>query len=161
MESEESLCISCDSAYARQRCGDCKQLLYCSYVCAQTHWESHKIGCGFWIPNIDVTTAENSSFRKVLYTTSTQQLVVMYLKPGQDIGMEAHPRTTQFVRVVRGTGEAVMGRGISPLEDASIVMVPPGVRHNIIASEKGRGLWLYTIYSPPEHAEDTHQEEKP
>ena len=153
-------CVACDQNTATRGCGDCKRLLYCSQACAAAHWETHLIECGYWLENIDQTTRDNASFRRVLYTTSTQQLVVMYLKPGEDVGVEVHPKTTQFVRVVRGSGEAMMGRGLSDLGPGSVVMIPPGTRHNLWADQESGGLWFYTIYSPPEHDANTHQKQK-
>jgi len=40
--------------------------------------------------NIEQETLANNNFRKVLFTGSHSQLVVMALKPSEDIGMEAH-----------------------------------------------------------------------
>ena len=41
--------------------------------------------------NIEKETLENKNFRKVLYTAKHSQLVLMALKPKEEIGMEVHP----------------------------------------------------------------------
>ena len=40
--------------------------------------------------DIEKATLENNNFRKVLYTAKHSQLVLMSLKPGEEIGMEVH-----------------------------------------------------------------------
>ena len=46
--------------------------------------------------NIEKDTLKNENFRKVLYTSKHLQLVLMNLKPGEDIGEETHPNIDQF-----------------------------------------------------------------
>jgi len=82
----------------------------------------------------------------------------MSLEPHQEIGMEVHPDTSQFIRVEAGTGIAVLGQQHFRLKDGDAVVVPPGTYHNIIAGSKG--LKLYTVYCPPEHEPNTKQREK-
>lgn len=164
-----SLCVACKRSERVAECTGCGELLYCSEECSINAWiDGHSAACGtlrvghgFWDANLDTTTARNAHYRRVLYTTSTQQLVLMRLRPGEDVGTEVHPETTQFVRVVRGEGRAMMSRSITEMVPGSAVMVPPGTRHNVWASAKGPGLWFYTLYSPPEHPEDALQERKP
>lgn len=96
-------------------------------------------------------TTVYDEFRTILSTTSTMQLVAMYLKPGQEIGMERHDYTTQFFIVHRGKCVfTVNGREI-PGDPGDFVLVPPFTMHNVQADKKGYGCWLYTLYSPPEH----------
>jgi mannose-6-phosphate isomerase-like protein (cupin superfamily) len=110
--------------------------------------------------NIEKLTVKNKTYyRKVLHTNAQQQLVIMSLHPGQDIGMEVHPHTSQFIRVEAGSGAAIIGGQHFRLKDGDAVVIPPGTQHNIIAGAKG--LKLYTLYSPPEHHPDTRQREKP
>ena len=129
------------------RCNLCATAL-CGTACFQQHLT---IGCGFYLPNMEDKTVENEAFLKVLMTTPTQQLTVMHLKPGEDIGPEVHPNTTQSVRVEKGAGWASVDRGLYKLSKESWVTIPPGNEHNIWADEDGAGIWLYSIYSPPKH----------
>lgn len=100
--------------------------------------------------NIKDITLENNYYRQILSTTPTQQLVVMSLLPKQDIGMEIHPYTTQFIRIEQGTGEAIMDNTYCELEDDDVIVIPPNTLHNI-TNTGTIPLKLYTIYSPPEH----------
>ncbi len=102
-----------------------------------------------YISNIEKETEENSNFRKVLYTGKHSQLVVMSLKPSEDIGEEVHT-LDQFIRVEKGNGRAVLDGVSHDISDGFAVVVPAGARHNIINSESGE-MKLYTLYSPPEH----------
>ena len=56
--------------------------------------------------NIEKDTIKNRNFRKVLYTGKNSQLVLMSLKPKEDIGMEVHPDNDQFLRFEGGRGRA-------------------------------------------------------
>lgn len=105
--------------------------------------------------NIETKSLENEYFREVLFTAERQQLVVMALRPGEDIGEEVHHDTDQFIRVEAGTGKAVLDGQESPLEDGSIVVITAGTRHNIVNASDSEPLKLYTIYSPPHHADGT------
>lgn len=113
---------------------------------------------GFYI-NIEKETIGNRFYRKVLYTTDQLQLVLMSLEPGQEIGMETHPDTTQFIRIEKGIGRAIIGSHQITLTDGVAVMIPAGKSHNIINTGKKK-MKLYTLYSPPEHAPGTKMETK-
>jgi mannose-6-phosphate isomerase-like protein (cupin superfamily) len=52
--------------------------------------------------DIEKATVENKLFRKVLYTGKNTQLVLMSLKPKEEIGMETHPENDQFLRFEEG-----------------------------------------------------------
>lgn len=104
--------------------------------------------------NIEKITESNKYFRKVLSTTPNMQLVVMSLKPKEDIGMEIHPYITQFIRVESGTGVAVINGTKYKLSSGSAVVIPLNTEHNIINTSKTDPLKLYTIYSPPNHPSD-------
>lgn len=101
--------------------------------------------------NIEKKTRSNSYYRRVLFTTLNMQLVVMSLKPNIEIGMEKHPKTTQFIRVEKGRGMAIISGKKRFLKDGDALMIPPNTYHNIINTGKNP-LKLYTLYSPPEHA---------
>lgn len=102
-----------------------------------------------YIIEIEKTALENSDFRRVLYTSKNSQLVVMSLGSGEEIGEEVHD-LDQFIRCEQGVGRAVLNGVEHKIEDGVAVLVPAGVRHNIINSGSG-ALKLYTLYSPPEH----------
>ena len=55
--------------------------------------------------NIESETIANANFRKVLYTGKHSQLVLMSLKPGEEIGMEVHTDNDQFFRFEAGAGK--------------------------------------------------------
>lgn len=102
--------------------------------------------------DLEDITNDNMYYRHVLFTTPTLQLVAMSLLPQQEIGMEAHPYTTQFFRITEGEGIADVGGKQYMLCDDAIVVVPPNTDHNIINTSRSKALKLYTVYSPPEHA---------
>lgn len=105
---------------------------------------------GFCI-DIETATLENGNFRKVLYTSKHSQLVLMSLKPGEDIGMEVHEENDQFFRFEKGQGKCVIDGNEYELSDGVAVVVPAGAQHNIINTSKTEDLKLYTIYSPAHH----------
>lgn len=108
-----------------------------------------------YLDNIEEKTLENEYFRQVLFTAPHSQLVVMSIAPGEDIGMETHGDTDQFIRVEAGTGKAVLNGQEHELGDGSAVVIPAGTEHNIVNMSGSEPLKLYTIYSPPEHADGT------
>lgn len=99
--------------------------------------------------NIEKLSLENNSFRKVVYTAKNSQLVLMSLKPGEDIGDEVHD-VDQFFRVEKGMGKLVIDGNESELADGSAVVVPANSKHNVI-NTGSEPLKLYTIYTPPHH----------
>lgn len=98
--------------------------------------------------DIESATLKNNKFRKILYTTRDLQVVLMSLRPDEEIGMEKH-NGTQFIRVESGSGRAIVKGRLYLLRDGSAITIDPNTNHNIIAGD--RGLKLYTIYSPPQH----------
>lgn len=113
----------------------------------------------FFKGNIEKKTRSNSFYRRVLSTTPNMQLVLMSLKPNIEIGMEKHPNTTQFIRVEKGRGMAIISGSKRFLKDGDALMIPPNVYHNIINTGK-KPLKLYTLYSPPEHAQQHTEKTK-
>ena len=100
--------------------------------------------------NIEDETLENDSFRKVLYTAKNMQLVLMTLKPGEDIGEEVHNNIDQFFRIEAGNGKSIINNNEYELSDGDIIIVPQGSKHNII-NTGNVALQMYTIYTPPNH----------
>lgn len=101
--------------------------------------------------NIEKDTIENTNFRKVLYTGKHCQLVLMSLKPGEEIGMEVHPDNDQFFRFEKGEGKCIIDDNEYILSDGSVIIVPSGAQHNVINTSSTEDLKLYTIYSPAHH----------
>jgi mannose-6-phosphate isomerase-like protein (cupin superfamily) len=101
--------------------------------------------------NIEETTLQNDRFRKVLYTGKHSQLVLMCLKPNEEIGMEVHSENDQFFRFEQGQGKCIIDGHEYALKDGSAIVVPAGARHNIINTSATESLKLYTIYSPAHH----------
>ena len=102
-----------------------------------------------FVQNIESIAVKNEEFRQVLYTARNCQLVVMSLKPREEIGMEVH-ELDQFFRVEEGVGEAVLD-GVHRIISAGFaVLVPAGTNHNIVNTGTVP-MKLYTLYSPPNH----------
>lgn len=103
-----------------------------------------------YVVNIEKLSLENEKFRQVLYTAKNSQLVLMSLKPMEDIGEEIH-HLDQFFRCEAGEGKAVLNGVEYKISDGFAVMVPAGAKHNIINTSIDKPLKLYTVYSPPNH----------
>ena len=101
--------------------------------------------------NIEKATLENGNYRQVLYTAKHSQLVLMSLKPKEEIGMEVHPDNDQFFRFEKGQGKCVIDGNEYEVKDGSAVVVPAGAQHNVINASDSEELKLYTIYSPAHH----------
>lgn len=104
-----------------------------------------------FVADIEEETLKNTNFRKVLYTGKFSQLVLMRLKPGEEIGEEVHDDVDQFFRFEEGQGVVEIDGKKHNVTDGSAVVVPSGARHNVINTGAMTDLKLYTIYSPPEH----------
>lgn len=107
-----------------------------------------------FIDNIEKLSLENENFRKVLYTAKNSQLVLMSLKPGEEIGEEVH-QLDQFIRCEAGEGKAVLDGVEHAISDGFSVVVPAGAKHNIINTSADKAMKLYTVYSPPNHKDGT------
>jgi mannose-6-phosphate isomerase-like protein (cupin superfamily) len=107
-----------------------------------------------FIGDIEDRTEANRDFRRVLYTGPHMQLVLMALKPGEEIGEEIHEDTDQFFRVEDGKGEVDIDGRASPIESDVAIIVPAGARHNI-RNTGHKPLKLYTVYAPPHHEDGT------
>lgn len=105
---------------------------------------------GFY-SKIEKDTLENNNFRKVLYTAKNSQLVLMSLKPGEDIGLEIHNDNDQFFRFEQGEGRVVIDGNEYIVKDGDAIIVPAGAEHNVINLSLTESLKLYTIYSPAHH----------
>ena len=107
--------------------------------------------------NIARAARENEAFRREVMTGEHEQVVVMTIPPGGEIGEEVHPDTDQVLAFVDGRGEAILDGQSSEVTGNDLVFVRAGTRHNFI-NRGDKPLRLITIYAPPEHAAGTvHQ----
>ncbi len=104
--------------------------------------------------HIEKLTLENENFRQVIYTAPHSQLVLMSLKPKEDIGMEVHT-VDQFFRFEKGLGKSIVDGNEYVVGDGDCIIVPAGSQHNIINTSETDELKLYTIYSPANHIDGT------
>ncbi len=107
-----------------------------------------------FIGDIEDLAEKNSNFRRVLYTGKNLQLVLMTLKPGEEIGEEVHDDGDQFFRVEEGEGEVLIDGKRTPIKDDDAVLIPAGARHNLVNTGT-KTLHVYTLYGPPEHVDGT------
>jgi mannose-6-phosphate isomerase-like protein (cupin superfamily) len=113
-----------------------------------------------WVGDIEQATLDNTTFRTVLFTGEREQLTVMRLQPGEDIGREVHDDHDQFLRIEEGRARVELGRGADEadetheVEDDWAIIVPAGVWHNVI-NMGDADVKLYSLYAPPEHPPDT------
>ncbi len=118
-----------------------------------------------FVINIDQATKKNPTFRTALWTGKHLQLTLMSINPGEDIGLETHPNTDQFLRVEEGEGLVQMGDKRERLDfrqqvaDDDVILIPAGKWHNLTNTGK-KPLKLYSIYAPPEHPFGTVHETK-
>ncbi len=109
-----------------------------------------------FVVNIEVVTKQNNTFRTALWTGQHLQLTLMSINVGEDIGLEIHPNTDQFIRIEEGQGLVIMGdHQTSPnfqanVKDGFAIIIPAGKWHNIINTGR-KPLKLYSIYAPPQH----------
>jgi len=101
--------------------------------------------------NIEKKTLKNKNFRKVLYTANHLQLVLMSLKPGEEIGEEIHETSDQFFRFEGGKGKCIIDGNEYQVKNDDVIIVPAGAKHNVINTHKKDALKMYTIYAEPQH----------
>ena|SRR3989344_8941709 len=108
-----------------------------------------------YLANIEEKTLENTYFRKVLYTGQHIQLVIMSLRPEEEIGLEIHEITDQFLRIESDEGKVIMNGEEHIIKDGAAFIVPAETRHNVINTSSTDPLKLYTLYAPPHHKAGT------
>jgi mannose-6-phosphate isomerase-like protein (cupin superfamily) len=113
--------------------------------------EGEKVTKKGFVGRIEHETTKNKDFRRVLYTGKYSQLVLMCLKPGEEIGMETHDTVDQFFRFEEGHGIVSIDGVEHEVKDGDAVIVPSGAAHNVVNNATKHDLKLYTLYSPPEH----------
>ena len=107
-----------------------------------------------YVDNIEQATLDNPDYRRVGYTGKLQ-LVLMKLRPGEEIGEEVHDDHDQFFRIESGQAKIIIGDEVHQLADDDAAIVPAGKKHNVINTSNSQDLLLYTIYAPPEHPAGT------
>lgn len=111
-----------------------------------------------YIGAIEKLTLENEFFRRVLFTAEHAQLVLMSVRPGEEIGTEVHAGVDQFFRVESGEASFVFGeKDVRHVRGGDAIVVPAKTPHNVINTSTTEPLKLYTIYSPPNHPDGTVQ----
>ncbi len=101
--------------------------------------------------NIERDSLKNENFRKVIYSGKHLQVVLMSLKPGEEIGLETHPTTDQFFRFEGGNGKWIIDGKEYNVENGDAIVIPAGSKHNVINTDSVKELKMYTIYAPPQH----------
>jgi mannose-6-phosphate isomerase-like protein (cupin superfamily) len=108
-----------------------------------------------YVTDIEKDTLSNDDYRRVLFTGAHLQLVLMTLRPGEEIGKEIHEEHDQFIRVEAGIGSVVLDGQSRTISDGVAVLIPAGVEHNVVNTSRTEPLRLYTLYAPPEHPDGT------
>ncbi|HZK88097.1 MAG TPA: cupin domain-containing protein [Anaerovoracaceae bacterium] len=101
--------------------------------------------------NIERDSLKNENFRKVIYSGKHLQVVLMSLKPGEEIGLETHPSTDQFFRFEGGKGKCSIDGNEYKVENGDAIVIPAGSKHNVINTDSVEEFKMYTIYAPPQH----------
>lgn len=118
-----------------------------------------------FVVNIDKATKQNNTYRTALWTGKNLQVTLMSINVGDDIGLEVHPTTDQFIRIEEGQGLVQMGNSKDKLDfremayDDYAIMIPAGKWHNV-TNTGNKPLKIYVIYAPPEHPFGTVHETK-
>jgi len=118
-----------------------------------------------FVVNIEQATEQNNNYRTALWTGKHLQVTLMSINVGDDIGLEVHPTTDQFIRIEEGQGLVQMGDSREHLDfqamayDGYAIMVPAGKWHNV-TNTGDHPLKVYAIYAPPEHPYGTVEETK-
>ena len=113
-----------------------------------------------YVTDIERDTLANEDYRRVVFTGPNTQLVLMMLRPGEEIGLETHTGHDQFIRIEAGAGYVQLNGERHPVRDGSAVVIPSGAEHNVVNSSRTEPLRLYTLYSPAEHPDGTVQHTK-
>ncbi len=108
-----------------------------------------------YVVHLEDETKKNGLFRRVLYTGAHCQLVLMSIKPKDEIGMEVHKDNDQFFRIDSGEGKVVISGISHAVKDGDGIIVPAGADHNVVNTSPTKELRLYTLYSPPHHKDGT------
>lgn len=106
--------------------------------------------------NLNKLTIDNSKFRNIIYTSNVMQLVLMSIKPGEEIKEELHDKVDQFIRVELGECDVTVGDEVHSLKQGDYIIIPKGNKHRVQNTGQ-ESLKLYTIYAPAEHTDLNEQ----
>lgn len=112
-----------------------------------------------YVADIDQDTVNNEDYRRVIFTGLKLQLVLMNIKPGEEIGLETHEVGDQFLRIESGEGKVIIGKEEYEVKANFGIAIPAGMKHNLI-NTSDKDLKLYSLYAPPEHPEGKVQKDK-
>lgn len=104
--------------------------------------------------DIENLAEQNENFRKVIFTGSNSQIVLMSIPQGQDIGDEVHSDIDQILVIVEGDAKVIIDGSEEPAGEDDMIVVPAGAQHNVI-NTGDQDLKLYTMYAPSEHPDGT------
>ncbi len=117
----------------------------------------HDYGAKPFVVNMMAAARQNDTYRTALWTGKHLQVTLMSINVGDDIGLEIHPDTDQFLYIEQGQGLVQMGERkdflnfVRNVSVNSAIVVPAGTWHNV-TNTGPVPLKLYTIYAPPHHA---------
>ena len=113
-----------------------------------------------FVTELNIVASMNPNYRSTIWTGNLLQLTVMSIPPYDDIGLEMHDDTDQFLFIVDGTGCVQMGPAndnivfYKPVWTGNGIFVPAGTWHNIVNTGNA-DLKLFTVYAPPHHPHGT------
>jgi mannose-6-phosphate isomerase-like protein (cupin superfamily) len=113
------------------------------------------------IINIRDIVLNNNSYRRVIKTGKYSQIVIMSLKPNEDIPMEIHNNIDQIIYIVKGNAKIIISKTEYNLINDMMIMIKAGKHHYVKNNSSNKPLKLYTIYSPTEHKYNLEQKNKP
>ena len=113
-----------------------------------------------YVANITEMTKANTDFRRVLYSGSKLQLVLMSVAPGEDLAGAIHVEADQFFCIEQGKGRIVIDGMTHKVEPGDCALVPAGAYHNLFCTGH-EPLKICTISGPPHHRDQLVQRTKP
>lgn len=122
----------------------------CEIKCKNEH------GGEVYCANIGNISVKNNNFRESVWTGRYLQMTLMSIPCGQDIGVEIHSDTDQYIRIENGSAIVLTGNSRETLcqkcrlNTGDAIFVPAGTWHNIVNIGR-RNLKLSSIYAPPHH----------
>nr|WP_306264838.1 cupin domain-containing protein [Pararhizobium sp. IMCC3301] len=112
-----------------------------------------------YVANIVELTNANTDFRRVLYSGSKLQLVLMSVAPGEELDGEIHAEADQFFHIEQGKGRFIIDGVTHKVKPGDCAVVPAGAYHNLFCTGHDP-LRIYTIYGPPHHRDQLVQKSK-
>lgn len=132
---------------------------YCEMRCKNEH------GGEVYVANTEKMAYKNRNFRESIWTGRYLQATLMSISCGDEIGVEMHSDTDQYIRVEYGNAIALTGTcehhlcQRQKLRQGEVIFIPAGTWHNIINTGRCT-LKLLSIYAPPHHPRCTVEKNK-